>query len=148
MLTLSHCADMCVTFAHAHSLYVKRIALRHLLPALLLQTSLAHCSCLQRSMMNDRWKLILLTISDVPGSVPVTKREKSMSSYLDTGSVLIESACNVERIAAVLHTLTPFIPGFKYYRCATSFPGVCTRCSKGVHVMHMGSAADPHGQYR
>ena len=52
----------------------------------------------------------------VPGSVPVTKREKSMSSYLDTGSVLIESACNVERIAAVLHTLTPFIPGFNYYR--------------------------------
>lgn len=50
------------------------------------------------------------------GSVPITKREKSMSSYLDTGSVLIESACNVERIAAVLHTLTPFIPGFKYYR--------------------------------
>lgn len=39
-----------------------------------------------------------------------------MSSYLDTGSVLIESACNVERIAAVLHTLTPVIPGFKYYR--------------------------------
>ena len=41
-----------------------------------------------------------------------------MSSYLDTGSVLIESACNVERIAAVLHPLTPFIPGFKYYRWA------------------------------
>ncbi|KAL3158161.1 hypothetical protein ABBQ32_011753 [Trebouxia sp. C0010 RCD-2024] len=50
------------------------------------------------------------------GSVPVTKREKSMSSYLDTGSVLIESACNVERIAAVLYTLAPFIPNFKYFR--------------------------------
>ena len=50
------------------------------------------------------------------GSVPVTKREKSMSTYIDTGSVLIESACNVERIAAVLNTLSPFIPGFKYFR--------------------------------
>ena len=50
------------------------------------------------------------------GSVPITKREKSMSSYLDTGSVLIESACNVERIAAVLYTLAPFIPNFKYFR--------------------------------
>ncbi len=50
------------------------------------------------------------------GSVPITKREKSMSAYLDTGSVLIESACNVERIAAVLYTLAPFIPNFKYYR--------------------------------
>lgn len=39
-----------------------------------------------------------------------------MSSYLDTGSVLIESACNVERIAAVLYTLAPFIPNFKYFR--------------------------------
>ena len=54
------------------------------------------------------------------GSVPVTKREKSMSAYLDTGSVLIESACNVERIAAVLYTLAPFIPDFKYYRSASS----------------------------
>ncbi|KAL0020138.1 hypothetical protein WJX77_006173 [Trebouxia sp. C0004] len=50
------------------------------------------------------------------GSVPITKREKSMSAYLDTGSVLIESACNVERIAAVLYTLAPFVPNFKYYR--------------------------------
>lgn len=39
-----------------------------------------------------------------------------MSAYLDTGSVLIESACNVERIAAVLYTLAPFIPNFKYFR--------------------------------
>lgn len=57
-----------------------------------------------------------LTVVDLAGSVPVTKREKSMSAYIDTGSVLIESACNVERIAAVLNTLSPFIPGFKYFR--------------------------------
>ena len=39
-----------------------------------------------------------------------------MSAYLDTGSVLIESACNVERIAALLYTLAPFVPNFKYFR--------------------------------
>lgn len=32
------------------------------------------------------------------------------------GSVLIESACNVERVAALLCTLAPQIPGFKYFR--------------------------------
>ncbi len=43
-----------------------------------------------------------------------------MSAYLDTGSVLIESACNVERIAAVLYTLAPFVPNFKYYRSVSN----------------------------
>ena len=43
-----------------------------------------------------------------------------MSTYLDTGSVLIESACNVERIAAVLYTLAPFVPNFKYYRLVSN----------------------------
>ena len=57
------------------------------------------------------------------GSVPITKREKSMSAYLDTGSVLIESACNVERIAAVLYTLAPFVPNFKYYRSVSNAGG-------------------------
>lgn len=49
-----------------------------------------------------------------------------MSAYLDTGSVLIESACNVERIAAVLYTLAPFIPDFKYYRSASSSAYLCS----------------------
>ncbi len=57
------------------------------------------------------------------GSVPITKREKSMSAYLDTGSVLIESACNVERIAAVLYTFAPFVPNFKYYRSVSNAGG-------------------------
>lgn len=50
------------------------------------------------------------------GSVPIKPREKSMSAYLDTGSVLIESACNVERIAALLTTISPLLPNFQYYR--------------------------------
>ena len=40
-----------------------------------------------------------------------------MSSYLDTGSVLIESACETERTDAVLATLTSLIPAMQYYRC-------------------------------
>ena len=63
------------------------------------------------------------------GSVPITKREKSMSAYLDTGSVLIESACNVERIAAVLYTLAPFVPNFKYYRLVSNADGEVLCCA-------------------
>ncbi|KAK9861855.1 hypothetical protein WJX84_002096 [Apatococcus fuscideae] len=55
------------------------------------------------------------------GNIPLTKREKNaVSSYLDTGSVLIESACDVSRVDAMLSTLLPMIPNFKYFRfCAT-----------------------------
>ena len=41
-----------------------------------------------------------------------------MSSYLDTGNVLIESACETERTDAVLATMTSLIPGLQYFRCA------------------------------
>ena len=51
------------------------------------------------------------------GAVPAAPREKSMSSYLDTGSVLIESACETERTDAVLRTLFSLIPDTRYYRC-------------------------------
>lgn len=40
-----------------------------------------------------------------------------MSSYLDTGSVLIESASEVERTNAALATLLSMVPGIHYYRC-------------------------------
>ncbi|KAK9820032.1 hypothetical protein WJX72_005289 [[Myrmecia] bisecta] len=50
------------------------------------------------------------------GSVPVRPREKSMSAYLDTGSVLIESACSVERVDMLLSTLLPLVPNLKYFR--------------------------------
>ena len=52
-----------------------------------------------------------------------------MSAYLDTGSVLIESACNVERIAAVLYTLAPFVPNFKYYRLVSNADGEVLCCA-------------------
>lgn len=50
------------------------------------------------------------------GTVPAHKREKSMSSYMDTGNVLIESACSVDRVDAALSTVGPLIPDFKYFR--------------------------------
>jgi len=53
------------------------------------------------------------------GTVPVHKREKSMSSYMDTGNVLIESACSVDRVASALAALAPLVPGLAYYRLAT-----------------------------
>mmetsp|Transcript_8079 Transcript_8079/g.19316 ORF Transcript_8079/g.19316 Transcript_8079/m.19316 type:complete len:403 (-) Transcript_8079:309-1517(-) len=39
-----------------------------------------------------------------------------MSSYLDTGNVLIENACSIERTAECLSTLCPIIPGLSYFR--------------------------------
>lgn len=50
------------------------------------------------------------------GLVPRQKREKSMSAYVDTGNVLIESACSVDRVAAGLATLAPLVPGLTYFR--------------------------------
>ncbi|EIE23713.1 hypothetical protein COCSUDRAFT_41874 [Coccomyxa subellipsoidea C-169] len=46
------------------------------------------------------------------GVVPVQRREKSMSAYLDIGS----SACSVERVDAALATLLPLVPGIAYFR--------------------------------
>ena len=51
------------------------------------------------------------------GNIPLTKREKNtVSSYLDIGSVLIESACDVSRVDAILSTLLPMVPDVKYFR--------------------------------
>lgn len=55
------------------------------------------------------------------GSVPVSKREKSSSQLLENGSVLIESACSVERVDEVLSATLTMIPGLKYYRYSTHY---------------------------
>ncbi|KAK9839624.1 hypothetical protein WJX81_001442 [Elliptochloris bilobata] len=53
------------------------------------------------------------------GTVPSARREKSVSAYLDTGSVLIESACSTDRIHSALATALPLVPGLAYFRfCA------------------------------
>ncbi|PWA96759.1 phospholipase,galactolipase [Artemisia annua] len=56
-------------------------------------------------------------------SVP-TKARKGGWRYLDTGQVLIESACSVERVEEALSTLLPMIPEIHYFR----FNPVDERC--------------------
>ena len=73
-----------------------------------------------------------------------------MSAYLDTGSVLIESACNVERIAAMLYTLAPFIPDFKYFRWAAAAQLSCCAvlwCDAQCRVDHTMSTLAPQQRY-
>ncbi|XP_047307568.1 phospholipase A I isoform X2 [Impatiens glandulifera] len=57
------------------------------------------------------------------GSVP-TKIRKGGWRYLDTGQVLIESACSVDRVEEVLSTLLPMLPEIHYFR----FNPVDERC--------------------
>nr|XP_043620589.1 phospholipase A I [Erigeron canadensis] len=56
-------------------------------------------------------------------SVP-TKARKGGWRYLDTGQVLIESACSVERVEEALSTLLPMVPEIHYFR----FNPVDERC--------------------
>lgn len=51
------------------------------------------------------------------GNTPPGRRERSLSTYLETGGVLIESATDTERIAGALATLAPLVPGLRYFRC-------------------------------
>ncbi|KAJ6706853.1 CALCIUM-INDEPENDENT PHOSPHOLIPASE A2-GAMMA [Salix viminalis] len=57
------------------------------------------------------------------GSVP-TKVRKGGWRYLDTGQVLIESACSVDRVEEALSTLLPMLPEIQYFR----FNPVDERC--------------------
>ncbi|KAG8635229.1 hypothetical protein MANES_16G010100v8 [Manihot esculenta] len=57
------------------------------------------------------------------GSVP-TKLRKGGWRYLDTGQVLIESACSVDRVEEALSTLLPMLPEIQYFR----FNPVDERC--------------------
>ncbi|KAJ6893002.1 phospholipase A I isoform X2 [Populus alba x Populus x berolinensis] len=57
------------------------------------------------------------------GSIP-TKVRKGGWRYLDTGQVLIESACSVDRVEEALSTLLPMLPEIQYFR----FNPVDDRC--------------------
>ncbi|GKV16049.1 hypothetical protein SLEP1_g26757 [Rubroshorea leprosula] len=57
------------------------------------------------------------------GSVP-TKVRRGGWRYLDTGQVLIESACSVDRVEEAVSTLLPMLPGIQYFR----FNPVDERC--------------------
>ncbi|CAA3027259.1 phospholipase A I [Olea europaea subsp. europaea] len=57
------------------------------------------------------------------GSIP-TKVRKGGWRYLDTGQVLIESACSVDRVEEALSALLPMLPSVQYFR----FNPVDERC--------------------
>ncbi|KAJ3670425.1 hypothetical protein LUZ60_010749 [Juncus effusus] len=57
------------------------------------------------------------------GSVPA-KARKGGWRYLDTGQVLIESSCSVERVEEAMDTLIPMLPEIQYFR----FDPVDERC--------------------
>ncbi|XP_061347864.1 phospholipase A I-like isoform X2 [Gastrolobium bilobum] len=57
------------------------------------------------------------------GSTP-TRVRKGGWRYLDTGQVLIESACSVDRVEEALSTLLPMLPEIQYFR----FNPVDERC--------------------
>jgi predicted acylesterase/phospholipase RssA len=59
------------------------------------------------------------------GSTPQSRRGSAISSFMDTGNILIESATNVERAHEALATMTPLVPSLKYFR----FNPVDPRCS-------------------
>jgi hypothetical protein len=48
-------------------------------------------------------------------NLPTKPRGKNWK-HVDTGSVLIESACSVERVEEALDTLAPLVPNLEYVR--------------------------------
>ncbi|PRW58490.1 phospholipase A I isoform X1 isoform A [Chlorella sorokiniana] len=56
------------------------------------------------------------------GVSPAVRREKGLSSFMETGSILIESATSVSRADEALATLMPLVPGVKYLRFCASDP--------------------------
>lgn len=67
------------------------------------------------------------------GNTPAGRRERSLSTYLETGSVLIESATDTERVAGALATLAPLVPGLRYFRCV--LPRCFTQATVNVPYM-------------
>ncbi|KAI8103242.1 hypothetical protein M9435_004582 [Picochlorum sp. BPE23] len=59
---------------------------------------------------------ISLLVSVGTGSGPVSERQKGVSSYIDTGSALLESATNVEEVHKSLMVISSILPGLQYFR--------------------------------
>lgn len=59
---------------------------------------------------------IELLVSVGTGSSPVCPRQGGMSSYMETGSALLESATNVEEVHRALTVISNLLPEMKYFR--------------------------------
>lgn len=69
------------------------------------------------------------------GDVPRQPRAKAMSTYLETGTILIENACSVERPDEALANTLP-MSGCHYYRCVGGSPSSYrVSCCHVLHVV-------------
>lgn len=59
---------------------------------------------------------IELLVSVGTGSSPICDRQEGMSSYIETGSALLESATNVEEVHKALVVVSSLLKDLKYYR--------------------------------
>jgi hypothetical protein len=73
-----------------------------------------------RALWPDTPVDVLVSIGS--GDTPPARRERSVSTYLETGAVLIESATDTERVAGALAALAPLVPGLRYFRCPAAPP--------------------------
>ncbi|KAL6778960.1 hypothetical protein ACKKBF_B19310 [Auxenochlorella protothecoides x Auxenochlorella symbiontica] len=62
------------------------------------------------------------------GSVPCVPRPAAVSSFMETGNILIESATDVERVAETLAATAHLIPGLQYFR----FSPMDARCQMAL----------------
>ena len=93
------------------------------------------------SCLSSQWPLFVHNACLCPtglgissGELPTVPRERSMSQYFDTGSVLIESATDVFRVDAALATLGDLIPGLHYFRSAQLTTWTAAMASKHSHL--------------
>jgi predicted acylesterase/phospholipase RssA len=52
------------------------------------------------------------------GTTPTSERQEGISSYIDTGSALLESATDVQEVHRALEVISSLIPGLNYERLA------------------------------
>jgi len=55
------------------------------------------------------------------GSTPAVRRDKAMSSFMETGSILIEGATSVNRVEESLAVTLSLVPNLQYFRWAENF---------------------------
>lgn len=91
---------------------------------------------------------IELLVSVGTGSSPVCERPEGISSYIETGSALLESATNVEEVHRALEVISNLLPGLQYYRLNP----VDVRCEMELDCVDPGkwkdleSAADEYAE--
>jgi hypothetical protein len=58
---------------------------------------------------------------------------------MDTGQVLVESACSVDRVEEALSTLLPMLPEIHYYRFNPGILACILECRNGIIFICLSS---------